>query len=36
MKRYVYEKIERVNGEKLIRVIVYEENQKPTKFDYIV
>lgn len=36
MKRYVQEKIEKVNGEKLQRVVVYEPNQKPSKFKYIV
>jgi len=36
MKRYVQEKIEKVNGQKLQRVIIYEDKQKPSRFDYIV
>jgi len=36
MKRYVQEKIEKVNGQKLQRVIIYEDKQKPSKYSYIV
>lgn len=36
MKRYVQEKKEKINGETLTRIVIFEDKQKPKKFDYII
>lgn len=35
-KRYVHVKKEKVNGEKLLRVVVYEDNQKPANHTFVI
>ena len=36
MKRYVQEKKEKINGETLTRIVIFEDKRKPKDFKYVI
>ena len=36
MKRYVQEKKEKINGETLTRIVIFEDKRKPQNYKYVV